>query len=95
MSGLQTQIAVKDGVMSVLHTQDCNAIADHCKARHNEGHHGSSDMRFAGTIPEVFVLKYMNDNALTYAEVMQGTEHIKRMMNDPALAHFRVWKGRL
>ena len=95
MSGLQTHVAVKDGVMSVLQSQDCTAIADHCKARHNEGHHGTPDMRFAGTIPEVFVLKYMQDNQLTYAQVMQGTEHVKRMLNDPAMAHFRVWKGRL
>lgn len=95
MSEMHTQIHVKDGQMVVSQTQDCTAIAEWAKAQHNAGFVGSSEMRHAARIPDVFVEKYINDHNITFAEFMNNKEHIRRVLNDPAMAHFRVWKGRI
>ena len=92
---MQTRIHVQDGQMTVASVQDCTAIAERCKALHNEGHHGTSEMKYAGSIPDIFVNKYLTDNNVTYAQFIKEPEHARRMLNDPALSHFRVWKGAL
>lgn len=93
--GLNTRIAVSDGRMTIASVQDCTAIAERCKTMHNEGHHGTSELKFAGSIPDVFVNKYLTDNNITFAQFIKEPEHVRRMLRDPALAHFRVWKGAL
>jgi hypothetical protein len=84
-----------DGYLTTGTVQDCTAIAEQMKAMHNAGDFGSSDMRYCGRIPDVFVEKYCNDNGITFHEFMANREHIKRLINDPALAHFRCWKGKV
>lgn len=95
MAGVQTVVSLQDGNLITGTVQDCTAIAEHAKARHNEGYHGSKDMKLAASIPFVMVDKYLNDNCLTFAEFQRDKTHIRRMLNDPALAHFRVWNGRV
>lgn len=90
---LQTRLHVKDGQMTVQTTQDCTAIAESAKARHNEGMHGTSEMKHAARIPNIMIEKYMSDNGITYQEWCANPSHIRRMLQDPALAHFRIWKG--
>lgn len=92
---LQTAIAVRDGVLTIGRTQDCTPIAENTLAMQNEGLHGSDEMRHAASIPFVMVEKYCNDNGILFSEFMGNPEHIKRVCNDPAMAHFRIWKGRL
>lgn len=81
--------------MVVSNSQDCTAIAEHAKALASMGAGNGSDMKFAGTIPNVMIEKYLNDKNITYAEFIGNKEHIRSVMNDPAMAHFRVWKGKL
>lgn len=90
---MQTSIQVQDGRMTVASVQDCTAIAESCKRQQIEGIQGTSEMKFAGRIPNVFVEKYITDHAITFAEFIGNREHIKRVLNDPAMAHFRVWQG--
>ena len=92
---MQTQIHVQDGVMTVASSQDCTGIAEACKRQHNEGIHGTSEMKLAGRIPDIFVNKYLTDNNVTFAQFIKEPEHARRMLNDPAMAHFRVWKGKI
>lgn len=92
---LQTRFHIHDGNMTVQRTQDCTAILDNCKAKHNEGIHGSSDMRLAASLPYIVIEAYCNQHNLTFQEVMQNKVHIKKMLNDPDLSGFRVWKGRV
>ena len=94
-AGKSTVIDVTDGVLTAGTVQDCDPIAEYTKALHNEGLHGSSDMKHAGFIPDVFIEKYCNDNGVTFHEFMANREHIRRVINDPALAAFRVWPGRV
>jgi hypothetical protein len=52
-------------------------------------------MRLAASIPMVLVERYLNDHAISLQELGRSPEHQKRLLNDPALAHFRIWKGRV
>lgn len=90
-----TSITLEDGAMIVGRSQDCTPIAEYAKARQNEGHHGSKDMRLAASIPFVMVEKYCNDTGIEFSEFMGNQEHIRRVCNDPAMAHFRIWPGRI
>ena len=92
---LVTSFAEHDGKIVIAQTQDCTPIAEHAKRLHNAGQHGSSDMRLAAVIPNVILEKYMNENHVTYAELMTNREHMRRICNDPANSAFRVWPGRL
>lgn len=92
---VSTRFHLEDGKMVTQRTQDCVPIAEHTKALHNEGLHGSSDMKHAASIPMVFIEDYCNRNNLLFSEFIQNKEHMRRLVNDPALAHFRVWRGRI
>lgn len=70
-----------------------NAVADHCKALQNEGLTGSSDVKVLAHVPAIVIEKWCNDHGVTFAEFMGSKEVRARMLNDPDLAYFRVWKG--
>lgn len=92
---LDTRFAVEDGTLYVQRSQDCTPIAERAKRMHNEGQHGSSEMRLAADIPYVIAEKYCNENGVTFAEFMANPVHIKRVVEHPDNTMFRVWKGRL
>lgn len=92
---LETRFHFEDGKMVTQRTQDCTPIAEHAKALHNEGHHGSDDFKHAAKIPFLFIEDYCNRNNLLFSEFMNNKEHMKRLLNDPAIEHFRIWKGRV
>lgn len=92
---LATTLHVQDGVMTIGRSQDCTAILTDAQRRHNEGLHGSSEMKHAARIPNIIIEKYCNEHNVTYADVMQNKEHMRRMLNDPALSGFRIWPGRV
>jgi hypothetical protein len=62
---------------------------------HNSGAHGSADLKHAARVPFVMVEKYLNDNHLTMQELAKSQAHQKRLLGDPAIAHFRIWKGQV
>ena len=93
--GVQTVVKLEGSDLVTGTIQDCTPIAERMKSLHNEGFHGSSEMKFAGSIPFVMVEKYLNDNGITFAEFAASQDHKKRLLMDPALDHFRVWKGRI
>ena len=92
---LGTKFHFHDGNMTVQRTQDCTAIAEHAKALSNEGRTGTADMKLAAKIPYVMIEDYCNRNGILFSEFMQNREHIRRVLADPALAHFRIWKGKV
>ena len=92
---MSTVIALEDGALITGSVQDCTPYADHAKAMHNEGFHGSSDMKLAASVPNVLVEKYLNDNRILMSEFVGSPDHQRRFLNDPAIAHFRIWKGRV
>lgn len=79
----------------VVREQFVGDIRDYCIARHNEGHHGASDFKLMASLPAVVIEHYCNVNGITFREWMKNPEHVKRMVNDPALADFRIAPGRM
>lgn len=94
-NGTQTVVALQDGALITGTVQDCTPIVEHTKALHNAGYVGSSEMRLAAKLPDVIVEKYCNNKGITFHEFMRDKSHIRNMLSDPALAHFRVWKGKV
>jgi hypothetical protein len=43
----------------------------------------------------VIVESYMARHGITFTEFCESPEHIKAMVNDPALKAFRIWQGRV
>lgn len=95
MHDIQTRFGSTGGESFVQRTQDCTPIAERAQALHRQGHHGSSEMKHAASIPNILIEKYCQDNGITYREWMVDPAHIRRMLADPALADFRIWKGKL
>lgn len=87
--------AEADGKSFVGWEQDVTTNMEYAKALHNEGLHGSSDFKHAAHIPVIVVEKYCNDHNITYRDFMQSPDHLKRVLNDPALAYFRIWPGKV
>lgn len=89
---------VGDSHMAGIHeasVSDLKMVAEHCGHMRSAGMTGSNDMKLAAKVPAFFVQKYINDNGITFAEFMRDQKHIDRFLADPALAHFRVWQGRV
>ena len=95
-NGIETFVHQEDGKL-ITGTQShvAHAIAEDAKARHNAGFHGSSDMKHAARVDPVLIESYLNRNGITWQEFSRSQEHMKRFLNDPALAHFRIWPGRI
>lgn len=94
-SGLARGIVDQEGKTIFSTTQDCTPIAEYAKAQHNEGNFGTADVKHAARIPNVIVEKYCNDNGVTFEQFMGDPVHIKRLVEDPNNAMFRIWRGRL
>lgn len=90
-----TRFHFHDGAMTVERSQDCTPILEDAKMRHNQGLHGSSELKHAARLPSVLIEKYCNLNALTFHEFMSNPAHVKTMLNDPDLSGFRIWGGRV
>ncbi|MNO09311.1 hypothetical protein D3C81_2323950 [compost metagenome] len=52
-------------------------------------------MKHAASIPFVIIEDYCNKHEITFHECIANKEHMRRMLNDPDLAAFRVWKGKV
>jgi hypothetical protein len=95
-NGVQTIVQLNnDGSLTTGTIQDCTSILERAKAMHNEGLHGSKDMRLAASVPMVVIEKWCNDNGVAYEELGRSNELKRRMLNDPAISAFRVWGGRV
>jgi hypothetical protein len=70
-------------------------VVDMCKELHNSGTHGSKDVKHLASVPRLVVEHYCTVNGVTLAEFMRNKDHIKRLLNDPAFADFRVWPGQV
>ena len=88
-------IALQDGALITGTTQDCTPYAERAQAMQAAGLHGSKDMRLAASVPAVLVERYCNQAGIDLAEFNASQDHKKRLLNDPALAAFRIWPGRV
>lgn len=84
-----------DGTIVVQRQQFVADHVDYCRARANEGMHGFPDFKLKASIPVTVIEAYCRINGITLREWQQNKEHVKRMVNDPALADFRIAPGRM
>lgn len=93
---VQRSIKVEgDGTVIVQSLQYVADHVDYCKARANEGFHGFPDFKLKASIPVTVIEAYCRNNGITLREFQRNKEHIKRVVNDPALADFRIAPGRM
>lgn len=52
-------------------------------------------MKHAARIPFALIENYLAVNQISMHEFQANPAHIKAMLNDPALSHFRIWQGRV
>lgn len=94
--GISTAAFHRDGDKIVEHrVQDVEPYLQHTSDLRSAGIVGSSEMRHAAKIPNVVVEAYLAQTGITLHEFMANPVHVKTMLNDPALAGFRIWKGRI
>ena len=70
-------------------------VVDMCKELHNTGMHGTKDTKHLASVPALVVEHYCNVNGIKLQEFMRDSAHIKRLLNDPAFADFRIWPGQV
>lgn len=96
MSDIRTVKFHRDGNNIVEHrAQDVEPYLQHCADLRSAGIVGSGEMRHAMKIPHVAVEAYCAEKGITLHEWMANPIHVKTMLNDPALAGLRIWKGRV
>ncbi len=93
-AGLETHIGMQDGNLITGTVQDCTPILEDAKARQSAGLTGTSEMRHAASFPLQVVEAYCNTAGITFEAFMTDKAHIRRMLSDPDLSGFRIWKGR-
>lgn len=52
-------------------------------------------MKHAARIPFALIENYLAVHGIDMHEFETNPVHIKRMLSDPALSHFRIWQGRV
>lgn len=85
----------KIAAVHVERMDDLKAVADHCAGLRGIGATGSKEMKHVARVPEVLVMKYINDAGITWAQFIRDPKHAERFLADPALQAFRVWEGHL
>ena len=84
-----------DGGAIIERVQDAEPYMDRANGLRQIGAVGSSEVKHAAHFPAVLVERYIDTNGITFEEFIANPEHVKRMCNDPALAAFRVWEGKV
>jgi len=96
MSEMQTRfLEGADHTYQVMRTQDVRPIVDYTKGMNAIGAGNGSDMKHAAEIPMVVVENYLSRTGITFEEFCNSQEHVKALVNDPALQAFRIWEGRV
>lgn len=78
---------------AITRHQRIDPFLDYAKERVATGDTGTSDMKVAAEFPDVVVENYLATTGITFREFLGNPEHVKRMLNDPALKGFRIWQG--
>lgn len=78
----------------VAHHMQFDGLADAVKALSNEGIHGSKEMKLVMMIPPGLAEHACQVWGITWQEFWSDKKWIKRLINDPDFAHFRVAPGR-
>lgn len=76
-----------------IHTSRFDGLTDLTKAMANEGLHGSNEMKLVAIVPPHLPEHCCNVWGITWAEFWSDKKWIKKMLNEPMFADFRVAPG--
>lgn len=94
--GTETFVALEDGkLITGTGSYVASAIAEDAKARHNEGLHGSADIKHAARVDPVMIEAYLKRMGITFQEFSNSQEHMRGFLSQPEIASFRIWKGQV
>lgn len=93
--GVDTTIALQGDDLITASSQDVEPILEDAKERNRTGQFGTSEFRHAARIPENVVNIYCNTHGITFEQFIGDETHIRRVLADPDLADFRIWKGQV
>lgn len=84
-----------DGTFHRRTTMDAEPVVEAAKAAHNDGAGSSKDgsLKHVASIPLALYLQWKDAGV----DILkgEGTGFLRRKLDDPELAHLRIWKGRL
>ena len=84
-----------DGSLTRATTQDAEPVVNAAKELHNSGAGSSKDgsLKHVASIPLALYLQWKDAGV----DILkgEGTGFLRRKLDDPELAHLRIWKGRL
>jgi hypothetical protein len=85
-----------DGTFSISSSQDLESVLDYCKAAesHNDGYSPSRELKRAFFLPDVLVIKWMNEEGWN-AYDPACSDRLVRKMNDPDYAYLKTAPGRI
>lgn len=98
LGGMQTVVHSHNdnsGDITFETRQDVQPILENAKAMHNEGFHGSSEMKLAARLPMAAIDRYCAQHGISFREWSVDKKHIRAMLNDPDLKGFRIWPGKV
>lgn len=93
---MRGKIVEQDGQTVIVHEESMGhlkAVADAVQRLSIEGHHGDREMRHLAEFPGALIQQYCDTNGIAWDDWFKNPEHARRMMKDPSLSHFLVWKG--
>lgn len=93
---MQRELIEQDGLLVDITREtlpNLHAVADHCQRLRSAGLTGEKNIRTLGIVPAFLVEKWINDRGIAFTEFMRNPEIQTQMLNDPALAAFRVHEG--
>lgn len=76
-----------------VHTSRFDGLVDLAKSMSNEGLHGSKEMKLVAIVPPHLPELCCQTWGITWAEFWSDQKWIKKMLNDPMFADFRVAPG--
>jgi hypothetical protein len=95
---VHSEFHLKDGDLTVRRVQDVESIIERNKFLQGEGQTWAGAFRHIGTIPNVILEKWMNEEGAPNILAM-GTEEfgqfIKRKLNDPDWRFLKATSGRV
>ena len=96
MSGITTNMLEgAENTFAINRTQDVQPILEYTKEMNAIGAGNGSEVKHAAEIPMIFVESYLQRTGITFHEFCASQDHVKALVNDPALAAFRIWNGRV
>lgn len=89
--------AVGDDDLAFVHGvsgDDLDTLITHNREA-SYAHKSGGDMKHAARVDGAVIIDWCNKRGITFQRFMNDQKLIKQFLDDPALAPFRIWKGRV